>query len=178
MDGPEDLYVILIDKGRSDLFTKQKYRSILSCIRCGACLNACPVYRTVGGHAYHTTYQGPIGSVITPQLKGMQDWGHLAFASSLCASCSSVCPVNINIHELLLENRWESHQQKHTGMFWNLAIKMWAWIMSSRFRLDQLSRLNSIAIRILPLFLDRGKRKRIPELPKRRFSSTVKNYRW
>ena len=95
------------------------------CIRCGACLNACPVYKNIGGHSYETTYSGPIGSVITPHLKGMDDYKHLSYASSLCGNCTEVCPVRINLHELLLENRAE------VGRIWNgvygekLAWKAW-----------------------------------------------------
>ena len=175
-DGPEKMYVILLDNGRSDLYIKEHFRSILGCIRCGACLNTCPVYRTVGGHTYHTPYQGPIGSVITPQFRGMENWSHLAFASSLCGSCSSVCPVNINIHELLLENRWEAHQNKKTGLAWKIALKFWAWTMSSRLRLNILSNLGRYASRILFPVLSHGKRKRVPSLPSKSFEDMWKKY--
>ena len=168
-DGPKKMYIILLDNGRSDLFSKEKFRSILRCIRCGACLNACPVYRTVGGHTYHTPYQGPVGSVITPQFRGMEDWSHLAFASSLCASCSSVCPVNINIHELLLENRWEAHQKGKTGIGWNFGLKLWSWTMSGRSRLDLFSKIGRHVYRFLLPFMSAGKRKRIPDLPSKSF---------
>lgn len=104
-DGPEEMYVILLDNNRTNILAKQHQRSALSCIRCGACLNACPVYKTIGGHAYGTTYSGPIGAVITPLLRGMDEFKHLSYASSLCGSCTEVCPVKINLHELLLHNR-------------------------------------------------------------------------
>ena len=107
-DGPEDMYVILLDNGRTELLEKQNQRQALSCIRCGACLNACPVYQSVGGHAYGTTYSGPIGSVITPHYKSMKDFKHLSFASSLCGKCTEVCPVKIEVHKLLLYNRNDS----------------------------------------------------------------------
>jgi len=168
-DGPEKMYVILLDNGRSELFKKDHFRSILRCIRCGACLNACPVYRTVGGHTYHTPYQGPIGSVITPQFRGMKNWSHLAFASSLCAACTSVCPVGINIHELLLENRWEAHQKKKTGITWTVGIKFWAWMMTSRTRLNMLAKLGRYTYRLLLPFLSQSKRKRVPDLPSKSF---------
>lgn len=96
------MYVILLDNGRSEVLARKHQRRALSCIRCGACLNTCPVYKTIGGHAYGTTYSGPIGSVISPWLKGMNEYKHLSFASSLCGSCTEVCPVKINLHELLL----------------------------------------------------------------------------
>jgi L-lactate dehydrogenase complex protein LldF len=175
-DGPEKMYVILLDNGRSELYNKNHFRPILSCIRCGACLNACPVYRTVGGHTYHTPYQGPIGSVITPQFRGMEKWSHLSFASSLCASCSSACPVNINIHELLLENRWEAHQKKKTGIIWNFGLKIWAWIMSDRSRLNIVSKLGRYTYRLFLPILSQSKRKRIPDLPSKSFNDIWKNY--
>jgi len=175
-DGPEKMYVILLDNGRSELFNKAHFRSILRCIRCGACLNACPVYRTVGGHTYHTPYQGPIGSVITPQFRGMEDWSHLAFASSLCASCSSVCPVDINIHELLLENRWEAHQKGKTGIIWKVGLKFWAWIMSGRLRLNIISKIGRYTYRLLMPFISQGKRKRIPDIPSKSFADMWKKY--
>ncbi|WP_315818396.1 LutB/LldF family L-lactate oxidation iron-sulfur protein [Paraflavitalea speifideaquila] len=99
-DGPEEMYVILLDNGRTKILANEKARESLYCIRCGACLNACPVYKNIGGHAYGTTYSGPIGSVITPHLKEMNDWKHLSYASSLCGNCTEVCAVKINLHEL------------------------------------------------------------------------------
>jgi L-lactate dehydrogenase complex protein LldF len=104
-DGPEEMYLILIDNGRSNLLAKERQRQALSCIKCGACLNICPVYKNIGGHSYHTTYSGPIGAVITPHLKDFKTYKHLSFASSLCGACTTVCPVKIPLHELLLVNR-------------------------------------------------------------------------
>jgi len=90
VDGPEDMYVILLDNGRTNLLANEKTRESLYCIRCGACLNACPVYKNIGGHTYSTAYSGPIGSVITPHLKNMNEWKHLSYASSLCGNCTEV----------------------------------------------------------------------------------------
>ncbi|MET0299603.1 MAG: lactate utilization protein B, partial [Flavitalea sp.] len=108
VDGPDEMYVILLDNGRTNILDNPVSRESLYCIRCGACLNACPIYKNIGGHAYGTTYSGPIGSVITPQLQGQKDWQHLSNASSLCGNCTAVCAVKINLHELLLENRFEA----------------------------------------------------------------------
>lgn len=108
IDGPKEMYIILLDNGRTEILRHRLQRRALSCIRCGACLNACPVYKNIGGYTYNSTYTGPIGSVITPHLKGMKDYHHLSFASSLCGKCTEVCPVKINLHELLLHNRNES----------------------------------------------------------------------
>src|SRR6185437_7324536 len=101
-DGPEEMYVILLDNGRTNLLRKE-VRESMYCIRCGSCLNACPVYKNIGGHAYGTTSSGPIGSVISPHMEGMKEFKHLSYASSLCGNCSEVCPVKINIHGMLLE---------------------------------------------------------------------------
>jgi len=107
IDGPKEMYVVMLDNGRTELLRHRSQRRALSCIKCGACLNACPVYKNIGGYTYNATYSGPIGAVITPHLKGMKDYGHLSFASSLCGRCTEVCPVKINLHELLLLNRHE-----------------------------------------------------------------------
>jgi L-lactate dehydrogenase complex protein LldF len=104
-DGPTRMVVILYDGGRTRLFQDQDMVPALKCIRCGACLNACPVYKNIGGHTYQTTYTGPIGSVISRYMDTSQDMGFLNFASSLCGKCTDVCPVKIPLHKLLLANR-------------------------------------------------------------------------
>jgi L-lactate dehydrogenase complex protein LldF len=124
-DGPEEMYVILLDNGRTNILQNPKQRESLYCIRCGACLNACPVYKNIGGHAYEATYSGPIGSVITPHLQGMQDFKHLSYASSLCGNCTEVCAVKINLHELLLENRHESVEEGLITFTEKTAWKIW-----------------------------------------------------
>ena len=124
-DGPEEMYVILLDNGRTNILQNPKQRESLYCIRCGACLNACPIYKNIGGHAYGATYSGPIGSVITPHLQGMDEFKHLSYASSLCGNCTEVCAVKINLHELLLENRHESVEEGLTGFTERMAWKAW-----------------------------------------------------
>jgi L-lactate dehydrogenase complex protein LldF len=104
-DGPDEMYVILLDNGRTNLLAQKDQRQGLYCIRCGACLNACPIYKNIGGHTYETTYSGPIGSIITPHMRGMEEFKHLSYASSLCGKCTEVCPVKIDIHKMLLLNR-------------------------------------------------------------------------
>lgn len=108
VDGPTEMYVILLDNRRTEVMKNERLRRAMSCIRCGACLNACPIYKNIGGYTYESTYTGPIGSVITPHMENMRDYKHLSFASSLCGNCTSVCPVKIPLHELLLLNRYES----------------------------------------------------------------------
>lgn len=124
-DGPEEMYVILLDNNRTNILASPRLRESLYCIRCGACLNVCPVYKNIGGHTYGTTYSGPIGSVITPNLSGLEEYKHLSFASSLCGACTEVCPVKINLHELLLVNRNASVEQGMTTFSEKMAWKVW-----------------------------------------------------
>jgi len=131
-DGPEDMYVILLDNGRTNILANEKTRESLYCIRCGACLNACPVYKNIGGHTYETAYSGPIGSVITPHLREMGEWKHLSYASSLCGNCTEVCAVKINLHELLLENRHEAVDEGHSQLAERMGWKMWKQAMLRR----------------------------------------------
>jgi L-lactate dehydrogenase complex protein LldF len=136
-DGPEEMHVILLDNGRTNILADAKARESLYCIRCGACLNACPVYKNIGGHTYGTTYSGPIGSVITPHLRGLDDWKHLSHASSLCGNCTEVCAVKINLHELLLKNRYDAMQEGYQGRAERIAWRVWRmaslnrWMMNS-----------------------------------------------
>lgn len=130
-DGPEEMYVILLDNGRTNLL-RREVRESMYCIRCGSCLNACPVYKNIGGHAYGATYSGPIGSVITPHLKGMEEYKHLSYASSLCGNCTEVCPLKINIHEMLLENRHIAVEENMNGFSENITWKFWEQAMLSR----------------------------------------------
>ena len=104
-DGPEEMHLILLDNSRTAILADVEQRDALYCIRCGACLNVCPIFKNVGGFTYGTTYQGPIGSVITPHLRGLAEWNHLSGASSLCGACTDACPVRIDIHHHLLRNR-------------------------------------------------------------------------
>lgn len=124
-DGPEEMIIILLDNGRTNILANAKSRESLYCIRCGACLNACPIYKNIGGHAYGTTYSGPIGSVITPHLKDLGDWKHLSYASSLCGNCTEVCAVKINLHELLLDNRYEAVEEGYATLSEKIAWKAW-----------------------------------------------------
>ena len=132
VDGPEEMFVILLDNGRTNLLADAQKREALQCIRCGACLNACPVYKNIGGHTYDTTYSGPIGSVITPHLAGMEKFKHLSYASSLCGGCTAVCPVKIDIHNMLLLNRKQAVDE---GMVPKIEQQsFWAWRMAMTHR--------------------------------------------
>jgi len=131
-DGPEEMFVILLDNGRTNILANPKTRESLYCIRCGACLNACPVYKNIGGHTYGTAYSGPIGSIITPHLKNVDEWKHLSNASSLCGNCTEVCAVKINLHELLLENRNEAVEMGLASWGERIAWKLWRKASLSR----------------------------------------------
>lgn len=111
-DGPDEFHVVILDNGRSRVLGGDT-AEVLACIRCGACLNVCPVYREVGGHAYGTTYSGPIGAVVTPSLMGLEKWHDLPYASSLCGACLDACPVRIDLPELLLRLRRSAVAEGH-----------------------------------------------------------------
>ncbi len=136
LDGPEKMFVILIDNRRTEVLKQPRQRRALSCIRCGACLNACPVYRNIGGYTYNTTYTGPIGSVITPFMQDMEDYMHLSFASSLCGKCTEVCPVKIPLHELLLLNRNEAVKSGYTTSGERFAMKNMKKVLLRRKRMN------------------------------------------
>src|SRR5262252_3672329 len=128
-DGPEEYHLVLLDNRRTELLADAEQRDALHCIRCGACLNVCPIFRNVGGHTYGTTYSGPIGSIITPHLRGLQDWKHLSYASSLCGACTEACPVKIDLHHHLLQNRRNGARQKPSALE-RFAFKTFAFIVN------------------------------------------------
>jgi L-lactate dehydrogenase complex protein LldF len=128
-DGPEEFHVVLLDNRRTALLADSEQRDALRCIRCGACLNACPVYRNIGGHTYATTYSGPIGSVITAHLRDLHEWKHLSFASSLCGACTDTCPVMIDLHHHLLQNRRNSMRRK-PALLEKLAHRLFAFVVN------------------------------------------------
>jgi L-lactate dehydrogenase complex protein LldF len=127
VDGPEEFHLVLLDNGRSRLLGTP-FRESLQCIRCGACLNACPVYRRIGGHAYGGVYSGPIGSILTPLYDSVADNPHLPHASSLCGACQAACPVNINIPHMLVGLRELQHEEKR-GRLERLAYWLWKEVL-------------------------------------------------
>ena len=151
-EGPEELHIVLLDNGRSRMLAHPVTRQSLACIRCGACLNACPVYQQVGGHAYGSVYPGPIGAVITPQLMGIEKSAQLPYASSLCGACREVCPVKIDIPRLLLHLRAEIAPRKGK-LSERLAFKMWAQVMMR----PSLYRMSSVLGRIMQRFVSVSK---------------------
>jgi L-lactate dehydrogenase complex protein LldF len=133
VDGPEEFYVVLLDNGRTKLLPDRSKRESLYCIRCGACLNTCPVYRKIGGHSFPWVYSGPIGAIITPQFMGVSHEPGLPFASSLCGACGEVCPVKIDIPKVLLELRSDvkkSEAREGQNRIEKLAFRIFAWVMT------------------------------------------------
>jgi len=168
-DGPDEMIVILLDNNRTEVLQQPLHRRALSCIRCGACLNACPVYKNIGGHAYGTTYTGPIGAVISPYLNDFNQHIHLSFASSLCRHCTEVCPVKVNLHELLLHNRNEAVKRGLTSPQEKVIMKGWKSIMMRRYRMDFFG--SGAKNRAMAYFFSRawGKRRTLPVFSKRSF---------
>jgi L-lactate dehydrogenase complex protein LldF len=151
-EGPDELHIVILDNGRSRMLAHPVTRQSLACIRCGACLNACPVYQQVGGHAYGAVYPGPIGSVITPQLIGLEKTAQLPYASSLCGACREVCPVKIDIPRLLLHLRSEITARRGNGNARErLAVKVWARVMMNPALYNLGAAAARVMQRVMPL---------------------------
>ena len=173
-DGPEKMIVILLDNKRSELYAHDEQYEALKCIRCGACLNACPIYKNIGGYTYDATYSGPIGSVITPFFKGLKEYNHLSSACSVCGKCTEVCPVKIPLHHLLLINRRDAVRAGAGGFIWNQGMKGYEFVFSKRSRLDLVggttkntfAKFSSNAL---------GEKKQVPSLAKQSFSKQWNN---
>ncbi|SFC16406.1 L-lactate dehydrogenase complex protein LldF [Parapedobacter composti] len=173
-DGPAEMYVVLLDNGRTDLLAQKEQRQGLYCIRCGACLNGCPIYKNVGGHTYNTTYSGPIGSLITPHLRGMEEFKHLSYASSLCGKCTAVCPVKIDIHKMLLLNRRDAVANNMVPKAERLAWRGFTFAMMRRKVIDFFS--GRFKNSILRRFFRKawGKRRGLPNVAPKSFSQQWK----
>ena len=148
-DGPREFHIVLLDNGRTRALADELGRQALRCIRCSACLNVCPVYARVGGHAYESVYPGPIGAILTPQLKGMDAAGSLPYASSLCGACAEVCPVNIEIPRLLTHLRARERDEAAALDPELLSMKGLYAVFSSRERYERAQRLARAAARPL-----------------------------
>jgi len=172
-DPHPDMHVVLLDNGRRDLMEDAQQRDLLTCIRCGACMNACPVYRNVGGHAYGGAYSGPIGALLLPHLRGGERYRSLPFASSLCGACTEACPVSIPLHRHLLELRaryagTESGVQLRTGLRVGATLMRAGWSMEAAARAYRLARpLAGLA----PLGRAWGTTRELPSAPRQTFRS-------
>jgi L-lactate dehydrogenase complex protein LldF len=180
-DGPEEFHLILVDNGRLNLLKDETLRESLQCIRCGACLNHCPVYRKVGGHAYGWVYPGPIGAIVSPMLTGLKQGKELPYASTLCGSCRDVCPVKIDLPKLLLDLRHKIASGGAGSMPERLGIRQWRNTMKTRKKLEGSARLGRMLqgpiarkgfIKRLPLPVVNGwtKSRDFPALPPRSFT--------
>ena len=152
-DGPQEVHIVVLDNGRSAMLSERVTRQTLNCIRCGACLNACPVYQQIGGHAYGSVYPGPIGAILTPQLAGLDQAAQLPYASSLCGACRDVCPVKIDIPQVLLHLRAKIAENRELpgrpgkraparGWPERFAFRLWSWTMRSPWRNEWSARLS------------------------------------
>ncbi|HOM98953.1 MAG TPA: LutB/LldF family L-lactate oxidation iron-sulfur protein [Acidobacteriota bacterium] len=183
VDGPEEFHLVLVDNGRSRILADERKRETLACIRCGACLNVCPVYGRIGGHAYRTVYQGPVGAVLMPQLLGPEQVPEHPFASTLCEACRDICPVKIDIPRLLLELRRELPRRYRRGDA--LAMRVWAWTFENAGRYAGISAWGRRLLRLfyrdgrlaLPLpVLGRWQSTRdLPRLPNKTFYEEFSN---
>lgn len=144
-DGPEEMHIIIVDNGRSLQLGDPDFQELLNCIRCGACLNACPVYRHIGGHAYGGPYSGPIGAVLKPALqKNVAEWDDIAYASSLCGACYEACPVKIPLHDMLVYLRKRKAEAGNTAPEEAWAMKGFRYIMSDHRRLRRVLTLGRL----------------------------------
>lgn len=179
--GPKQLHIVILDGGRRQLAKHPSWKEALYCIRCGACMNVCPVYQSVGGHAYGSVYPGPIGSVITPTLFDMKGAQDLPFASSLCGACTDICPVKIDLHHHLLWERREIVNRGYKSFTEKIAMAIWRWIMLSPGRLDIAGRLGWFVRKLT------GRRmpvpgwtpgRQFPEIARRSFRSIMKGKKY
>jgi len=172
-NGPEKMFVVLLDNKRSEIAAEKEHYKALKCIRCGACLNACPIYKNVGGYTYGATYTGPIGSVITPYFKGFAEYNHLSFACSVCGACSEVCPVKIPLHDLLLLNRKKSVEQNLGTFGWYAGMKAYERAFKNRKILDMVDgTIKNTLLKANKNVL--GNQKEFPAFAKNSFSKTWK----
>jgi L-lactate dehydrogenase complex protein LldF len=164
-DGPEEMIVIIYDNNRSKILQNDNYKEVLKCIKCGACFNYCPVYKNIGGHTYNTVYGGPVGSILTPLLFGLKDYGHLPFACTLCMKCEEVCPVEIKLTELILQLR-NDYVKKQVKFSENIAMTVVKSFTLSRAKMDLFSyKTKRIAVKLSGSVLY-GKKRQLPDFQK------------
>jgi L-lactate dehydrogenase complex protein LldF len=174
VDGPEKMVVILLDNGRTNVFADDEAYESLACIRCGACLNGCPVYKTIGGYTYDTTYSGPIGSVLTPFLRGFKDFSHLSFASTLCGKCVEVCPVKIPLTDILLANRRKTVEQNLRPTAEKWLMKGFKLMSSKRIGFDVFPGTLKTAVTYPFNFIGWGPKRSMPKFARKSFSQQYK----
>lgn len=166
--GPEQMYVILLDNNRSELLSHEKQRKVMSCIHCGACVSVCPVYKNIGGYSYGTKHIGPVGTVMTPLMEGLEEYNHLNAACSLCGKCVEICPVKIPLDDLIIENRHLAISEKTGNSRYDALVKAMIWHCKSRKKMDGPLFLKKLELKRLygPLLGDRP----MPEFASKSFS--------
>ena len=166
--GPEQMYVILLDNNRSQLLSHEKQRKVMSCIHCGACVSVCPVYKNIGGYSYGTKHIGPVGTVMTPLMEGLEEYNHLNSACSLCGKCVEICPVKIPLDDLIIENRHLAITEKTGNSRYDTLVKTMIWHCKSRKKMDGPIFFKKLELKRLlgPLYGDRT----LPEFASKSFS--------
>ena len=188
IDGPEEFHLVVVDNGRSDILANPELREALYCLRCGACLNACPVYRKVGGHSYGWVYPGPIGAVVTPMLTGLSKGKDLPFASSLCGACKEACPVKIDIPRMLLYMRSELSEGKDypeeisAGIIDRALHRIGGYVLANAKLSAAIHGIGSKFAKVflrnkLPLPPSWSKHRELPNLPEQTFTQLWGKYR-
>ena len=167
-NGPEQMYVILLDNNRSSLLSHEKQRKVMSCIHCGACVSVCPVYKNIGGYSYGTKHIGPVGTVMTPLMEGLEEYNHLNAACSLCGKCVEICPVKIPLDDLIIENRHLAITEKTGNSRYDALVKAMIWHCKSRKKMDGPLFLKKLELKrfLGPSFGDRP----MPEFASKSFS--------
>jgi L-lactate dehydrogenase complex protein LldF len=176
-DGPRQVHVVMLDGGRRELARHPMWKEALYCIRCGACMNVCPIYQTIGGHAYGSVYPGPIGSVITPTLFDMKGAQDLPFASSLCGACTDICPVKIDLHHHLLWERREIVDRGYKSFTEKIAMVLWRWTMLAPGRMEVAGRIGWLFRKVLGKYMPAPgwtPQRRFPSIARRSFRSEMK----
>lgn len=174
----QEMHIVLVDNGRTVQLGRESFRNSLKCIRCGACMNTCPVYRRSGGHSYHNAIAGPIGAILAPNLD-MKNHADLPFASTLCGSCTNVCPVKIDIHDQLYKWRQEIVKQGYTPASKTAAMKVMAFTLSSPSRFNLAGKLGRFTLKHLPFAVNNKfnlwfKEREMPAAPKESFTEWYK----
>lgn len=174
-----EMHIVIVDNGRSKLLGKEDFRNSLKCIRCGACMNTCPIYRRSGGHSYHATIPGPIGAILSPNIN-LKEYSDLPFASTLCGSCSDVCPVKINIHDQLYKWRQEIYKNNELPKSKSIPLKLTAKVLENPSAYNLIGKISRTSLRLLPRFTIYnglnvwGKQRELPEAPEKSFKEWYK----
>ncbi len=171
-NGPEQMYVILLDNNRSKMLSQEQQRKVMSCIHCGACISVCPVYKNIGGYSYGTKYIGPVGTVMTPLMWGMEDYNYLNSACALCGKCIEICPMKIPLDDLIIENRHLAMTEKTGNTKYDALVKAMIWHCKSRKKMNGPLFLKKLELKRLlgPLYGDRP----MPEFASKSFSQQWK----